>query len=625
MFTSKERLDGPFLTKSELAENLKDLNLKTEIRQSSVMELMSPDKTAKYLNGENSLEMSQHAFTLSGRCKIDASHPAFLIATVGNNVVGMSSIHATGCLSMRLNDNPQLNVLFSLQLEPRILVKKVKGTVVFTLFNGNKTALHRVSCAELLVNGFESFLSWDSIAPSYGFFGGGKNEALKVNIDAEITELHLCVESSQTILNLKAIKFFDAQRNQIEIDDNFSITCSSSYNPDLGSLKILEGKDFHSKLEDKPWLKVTLNCPHYIQHIEVINRACKWGGRNQHLEISIVDLNDERVNVYSPFSYRALARFYSKAANFLGLDTLFISNEHERRKTILSQALKLLNKKGSKPEHVNFALNLLSTWVVDKPLKQNLNNNELKILAIYIFRQTQQHLGFSLLPFSRLLSGARELNFLEKQVNTLRKKNVLDEVKFTKHGIAKKGMLVQNVPDVVKTLETVMTDLTDIGLNPCLAYGTLLGAVRQKQFIAHDDDVDILVEFSESEMSLEKAFELKIELMEKLDHAKYRITSGSKTVKNLNIHILLKETNVIVDVFPYWCEGEKAFLHMEKMRIRGISKSILTERKEVELYGKKFAAPGEPEVFLQERYGENWGVSDKFHEWPWPVKTDKST
>ena len=76
----------------------------------------------------------------------------------------------------------------------------------------------------------------------------------------------------------------------------------------------------------------------------------------------------------------------------------------------------------------------------------------------------------------------------------------------------------------------------------------------------------------------------------------------------------------MVDVFPYWIEDNQAQLHMENMKIRGISPSIFDGRKTISLYGEEFDIPAKPEAFLEERYGEDWKVSNRFHEWPWKIK-----
>jgi phosphorylcholine metabolism protein LicD len=165
-----------------------------------------------------------------------------------------------------------------------------------------------------------------------------------------------------------------------------------------------------------------------------------------------------------------------------------------------------------------------------------------------------------------------------------------------------------------------MHDLAEMGLRPCLAYGTLLGAYREKQFISHDDDVDILIEFADDNLTRGQAYAQRERLIEKLDPNKYFI-STAKVEQNLNIHLFLKETNIMIDVFPYWHEEGKDSLHMEKMAVRSIPSQILAERTEIELAGKKFMAPGDIEGFLVERYGETWHVSDKYHEWLWPIET----
>jgi hypothetical protein len=596
--------------------------------QSTLMSSSNISKTSGinhciYTDTCNYISIIQQEFTLSGTCKIAASHQAVLIATIGERVVSTHILSAVESGSNQF-DTPsdEVCVNFSMPLDFTLLNEYVHLSIKFTLFNKTQRVLIDLPVSDLLVNALGSDFKVESIAPSYGFFGGGKSEPLIVEVGGNIRSLTLSLDQQKSFLNLRGLTFFDADNNPIPAD-GMSVSCSSTNQPDPHSTKLLHGQGFHSKREDCPWITVTFETLSFVKRVEVSNRRDKLGSRAQKLRISVVDEFHAKFAAYSPFSQLSIAEFLIKIFEMGAYTALFTKDILTRREAILDCVLASLTSKPQNKETVFFALNFISTWATELPI-QYLHNKELKILATYIFEATKGRLGFSLMPFSRLLPYTNNLEFLELELNRLRDKNSLANIMFTKHGLSKQGMLVQNILDVLKTLDTVMNDFAEMGLRPCLAYGTLLGAYREKQFIAHDDDVDILVEFADEGLTREKAYALRTKLIEQLDLKKYRVSSGSKVPTNLNIHLYLKETNIMIDVFPYWHDGENAILHMEKMAIRAIPRTILAGRTEIELAGKTFMAPGETEAFLVERYGETWNVSDKYHEWTWPIKTQQT-
>jgi hypothetical protein len=601
------------------SQNLTDNLLQHMPISSSDMQKLSELNYPIYADANRHLNIIQQGFTLNGICQINPAHQAVLIATAGELVIATHLLSTTesagGDTDLPMD---QVSVDFSILLDLNLMNEIVHQSIKFTLFNRTQRVLLTLPVSELIINALGSDFKVESIAPSYGFLGGGKNEPLKVNVDKELRSLTLSIDQKNGYLNLRGLTFFDADNKPIPVE-GMSVTCSSSHHPDPHSKKLIQEQGFHSKKEDNPWFTVTFKEHCFVKRIEVANRRDKWGMRAQKLRVSVVDTEHAEYELYSPFSKLSIATFLLKTFDFIGTSFVDAKKEQPQREVVLDQLLATQKNIAQTKENVYFLLNFISSWSPTLPT-QNLRIKELQILAAYIFENTKKFLNSSLIPFTKILPYTNDIEVLEKAFNELRAKNELPLIKFTKHGIAEQGMLVQNVPKVVKTLEIVMHDLAEMGLRPCLAYGTLLGAYREKQFISHDDDVDILIEFADDNLTRGQAYAQRERLIEKLDLNKYRI-STAKVDQNLNIHLFLKETNIMIDVFPYWHEKGKDSLHMEKMAVRSIPSQILAERTEVELAGKKFMAPGDIEGFLVERYGETWHVSDKYHEWLWPIKT----
>ncbi|MGS2719921.1 LicD family protein [Paraglaciecola aestuariivivens] len=574
----------------------------------------------EYKAADNHINLIQQGLRVKGQCKIDPEHQATLVATAGKRVI--ASFHFPAKSTAANEDEPAVanSINFSIRLDINTLRPHSAESMVFMLFNKTQRTLLEIPVCDFIRHALGSEFDIRNIAPSYGFFGGGKNQPLKVDVEQVLQSLTFSVEQDAGYLNIAGIKLFD-ENNQLISVEKMSVSCSSSHNPDPHSTKVVLGQGFHSKRENTPWLTVSFASLQFVKRIEVVNRRDKWGNRAQKLRITSLDKNAKESELYAPFSSLNIAKFLLTTLDILEVKNIGISDLQMLCEKPVDLLLAALEKAPLDKKLAFFALNFISVWAAKAPELAKLNK-ELKVLAYYVFAYTQVRLKCSLLAFERLLAFSDNVEVLEAELNILREKHQQPLLKFTKHGLAQQGMLVQNVPEVLHTLKTVMADLTELGLRPCLAYGTLLGAHRNQAFIPHDDDVDILIEFSEPELNRDKVIALRDKLIAQFDKSKYRI-STDKVMSNLNIHLILRETNIMIDVFPYWNNADNAMLHMEKMKIRGIPKAILADRKPIQLAGENFMAPADVEGFLQQRYGETWHVSDKFHEWPWPIKTSE--
>ncbi|NVK55258.1 MAG: LicD family protein [Alteromonadaceae bacterium] len=561
---------------------------------------------------------SQKGFMLTGTCQIESSYPSVLIAMLGNQVVGLSMLSSSG---FSQSADKVKDVRFTLELEMQTIIEHVDEHVSFVLVNHFHKDLTRISCADLILNsvgGYEEILKR---APSYGFIGGGKYEPLTLEVNKAVKSLKMTIAQEKAFFNIRDLCIVGGNGQRIAIDHNVSLNCSSSHNDDLTSTNVMQAKGFHSKLEDYPWLRIEFEEPQFITRIEICNRADAYGKRTRNLEVEIEDVDQQTSQLYSSSSKKSYARFYSRIMQYGGAEILFNCSAEDFREKFLVKLIDLLSHKeddgGNSLPH--FALNFLSIWAEEAP-SASLHKLEIEVLALYTYHMTKSKLGFVLVPFSKILSTRRDLDLYELLVNKHRVTNNRKEIQLTKHGISHKGILNQNIPKALRTISIVINDFEAMGFRPCIAYGTLLGARRDQAFIAHDDDVDILIEYPQDNLDHQQVFALTEKLLQELDPEKYRTDLEQRSGTNLNMHILVRETNMVIDIFPYWNAQGKSFLHMEKMKVRGIPENILADRKMLKLYDTEFPAPIETEAFLLERYGEGWSISDKYHEWPWQLK-----
>jgi hypothetical protein len=160
----------------------------------------------------------------------------------------------------------------------------------------------------------------------------------------------------------------------------------------------------------------------------------------------------------------------------------------------------------------------------------------------------------------------------------------------------------------------VIAQITEFGLKPWLMGGTLLGAVRSGQLMAHDDDAD-LGYVSAHDNPVDAALE-SFALQRFLESAGHTVIRYSATQMQILFHTG-PGAGFHVDVFGgFYRDG----MFMQPFHVRAaLPPEIFDDLQPISLAGWEFPAPNPPAPWLEANYGPGWRVPDTGHRFVTPA------
>lgn len=233
-----------------------------------------------------------------------------------------------------------------------------------------------------------------------------------------------------------------------------------------------------------------------------------------------------------------------------------------------------------------------------------------RVVALYCVKRLRTGRSAALkinIREARLAAG--QIAELDSFLERLRK--MIAPFVLTNHGL-QLPFANRDQDEIARDLLGVFDLLERLGYQSFINSGTLLGAVREGQFLGHDDDADlaVLLEANSDE-------ELPDRLQELLDALNNdgSLLKPAWYHKNGPILKILVGSGIEVDLFPLWMRDGKAHIwphtYGELLAEDIFPLSIQT------LCGAAMPAPKNAEKMLELNYGAGWRQPDPDYFFPW--------
>lgn len=157
------------------------------------------------------------------------------------------------------------------------------------------------------------------------------------------------------------------------------------------------------------------------------------------------------------------------------------------------------------------------------------------------------------------------------------------------------GIKVINKDIANENLQLLNSIFKKRGIKFGLIYGTLLGAIREKDFISHDEDIDLFILEEYRDKFLDSLFELRKEGFEVVRDDRAGLISIMRKNEYLDFYFFKKyKTGLRI------CSG--LIMH----------ESFFTNTIQYQFKGDYYDIPKDYEDFLVFEYGENWNIPIKY-------------
>jgi hypothetical protein len=413
-------------------------------------------------------------------------------------------------------------------------------------------------------------------------------------------------------LDLKGIRFLFADG-----DDKVGHTVTTSGDEQLveRSPGLFKLRRIHATGDDTAYWWVTFDEPVLIRRLLIFNSA---GWLNHAMTVTgtredgtVLTLRDGRGPRSQAMAVAALAKYVREDAVFDSPNQVEDA-EQWRRDRVAEVNVSL--RSGAPRPTMDDALWLAS--LIPFEGSPDLGDGDAFLMAYLLMAQTARNestrSGWA--AYRKLLPSRSRLRKLESYFAEAAALLDVPARSLTRHGLVQSSKLSDETAGIGELALQLRRDLAAWGLTPLIAYGSLLGQVREGHLLAHDDDFDSMVCV---EASSREAFDTQRGvIVEKLRDAGWEVKLNGKY---WNVHVSRPGDPAHIDMFFVHVHDDRAYTHMERMKVRDVPAAWLQPGDVVTVDGIQMAIPREPAKFLEDRYGTGWTVADPYADWAWPL------
>ena len=159
--------------------------------------------------------------------------------------------------------------------------------------------------------------------------------------------------------------------------------------------------------------------------------------------------------------------------------------------------------------------------------------------------------------------------------------------------------------------------ITDWGYDHFINSGTLLGAVREGDFIGHDDDVDfgVFINGTSATERIDAVMLLREKLIQAYPGCFTRISYQGPMVS------ITLPSGMCVDLFASWIEDDKVYVWPHTYG--ELSRADVYPMSQHKLSGVDFPAPRDSDKMLNINYGGDWRIPDPNFAFSWRAAAEK--